>query len=1056
MSSGRSSGRKTLKHCRRAGIFRTAMVLLLTTTPSRVVQANSKTTLSEVFVSVDGDFDRQEDASKTVVNQHAVLQVHVAINCTEPDWNVKKWSVILDELLASDENSTMAVHLVQSIALDWSSGLQGVADLSFVVPASVSRTFILSLMEHESLVTRRLANVHAVKTLDSRGSPVVSVVLQGTTVSSGTRRASCRFSSPWKMLALLVFSVLVCRFLLVSGIMSSCQYHPRNDDEDEFDGGSAGSSEYVEQSSEDDDEMTFDTGYDASVSSEGGLSQRGPPPVVDTIIDDDDSISMMPPTVFRYRVDPSMFDQLQHHHLRQVSSRRDFSQSQDEQRLFYADHHVVSTPPREDPLDHQVDNGESRNVSTPTHQDPTPERTATSDERRNHATADSFIVSEHGPLESLPTSTPIEPVSEANVRATCEAGTNFQETSSVHRGQTSQDTNVRPPPVATTDIARSHESVSQSALTAANHNTLMPTPSVIGIPETVTTKQGGSEASRATDPVDDSSLTVKPLVNAAVVASANEVTAETTVCVDEGALGTGPAIAATTKDGAATEALFATEDVPVTAPENELPEATMEGGSGPEAMTVTGTTSTHAPVPDAPVPEERTTKDASPEAAPAVLSTMGVERNEEAKQLESRNELFENATAPSDVGIETEKTLPRSDENPCPVDLKPFYSDVHNTKQPESAWINHPSRLSPVPPVRYAERKTGGETTAKSIINQPALLSPVPSARAVDKKENWLQRLARPKEQAKGMPRRSGQTFDLQDNRDELPSSDNFKTFRARSAVLAAAPSSQASVFQLPTHVPPTRDNDGKEDITNDENWLQRLRSRSSSLQSGQPSLAAGGPNTDTEEDEFSYVSTLPPDSDTVSIPETLDFAIDEKSPEKVLAPLRPAFKPRSVKRKRGYGGVAARTKSQAEKAPAEVSPGSTTSMGPGDYDDNEVIMWEPTAAERSSRPPKRKKRRVLGSISNAVPDAIPSLMVVAKQVNAPVWQFNEATWSSKKKTTRGKRTRASVDRSASKARERGVPGSIKVIHPRTKRGRKKAAPSTNDLDDGGVFVHNI
>ena len=158
MSQGRRLACRGRRYSR-AGIRRFA-VLLLAALPLVSVQSQSTRTgpaISETIVSIDGNL--QDDVVRTVVNKHAVLQVHVTINGTSmgemgPIESEAKWSVVLDELVASD--STSVVHVVQSIHLDWSSSPhQGVAQLSFVVPASASRSFLLSLLQDQRLVTRR-------------------------------------------------------------------------------------------------------------------------------------------------------------------------------------------------------------------------------------------------------------------------------------------------------------------------------------------------------------------------------------------------------------------------------------------------------------------------------------------------------------------------------------------------------------------------------------------------------------------------------------------------------------------------------------------------------------------------------------------------------------------------------------------------------------------------------------------------------------------------------------------------------------------------------------
>ena len=159
--------------------------------------------------------------SATLVNQHALLQVHMSVVCelhsstagsvpphesrdVEAELNMDtRWFLLIDELLPSEVPIGSSVHLDQTFVFSWSwfddSNYRGNATLSFLIPLSVvdaavdsERTMVVSLMEHSDdrrqsrIVTRRLANLPMSPTSRSnrrraRTNSVVTVELSGYT-----------------------------------------------------------------------------------------------------------------------------------------------------------------------------------------------------------------------------------------------------------------------------------------------------------------------------------------------------------------------------------------------------------------------------------------------------------------------------------------------------------------------------------------------------------------------------------------------------------------------------------------------------------------------------------------------------------------------------------------------------------------------------------------------------------------------------------------------------------------------------------------------------------
>jgi hypothetical protein len=323
--------------------------------------------------------------SKTFVNQHAILQVHLNINASEPSvrdaiyYHNKNWTVVLDEVVpvptpresADGESVTTTpssdIHARQFVDPEWtvspvssSSPLagrralyfhQGVADLSFVVPALVSRTLVVSLWEHHAeasssrLVTRRLANIHAMGDHTSRrGNPVVRVELQGTTTISPDAIQSrvgdvdhhswlsSRFfqdllpSSPpsWQMVASVVILFLLSRTLVLSSKAYSKRRRLRgvgsinNNEESTQDSNHVEGESSSETFEAGDANSDGESGYDASMSAEGGrpVSRRF------LLINEDDSLDedLLPPSVLRLHMGIGDFHDMSPQRLQELAS----------------------------------------------------------------------------------------------------------------------------------------------------------------------------------------------------------------------------------------------------------------------------------------------------------------------------------------------------------------------------------------------------------------------------------------------------------------------------------------------------------------------------------------------------------------------------------------------------------------------------------------------------------------------------------------------------------------------------------------------------------------
>jgi len=194
-----------MSNCSRARILSVLLFLLLKTTSSHsslqrgdsIVHGQNDLTHSEINAIPKTD-TKSSVAPKMMVNKHAILQARVNIATSSPvaydDYSKlklslfgRRWTVILDELPGDNQEGQEFIHLEQDVDLTWENRTLFKSELSFLVPlrAASARTFIVSLLEMidlemPRLVTRRLANFHAINAMVSEGgSYVVSVELNG-------------------------------------------------------------------------------------------------------------------------------------------------------------------------------------------------------------------------------------------------------------------------------------------------------------------------------------------------------------------------------------------------------------------------------------------------------------------------------------------------------------------------------------------------------------------------------------------------------------------------------------------------------------------------------------------------------------------------------------------------------------------------------------------------------------------------------------------------------------------------------------------------------------
>ena len=190
------------------------------------------------------------DASYPLVNQHALLQVHVSVDCTLGDSDKLRrlfpdressmldmdtsWFVMITELPHTNIPTDSTIHLDQAVDLTWALLESGVfaanASLSFLIPLSVNvateRTLIVTLMEHSRhghsrIATRRLANLPknggSWTMKQARTNPLVSVDLStsATTCATKSRRdddtpdKSTRYGKTYGVVSVLLFGILV-------------------------------------------------------------------------------------------------------------------------------------------------------------------------------------------------------------------------------------------------------------------------------------------------------------------------------------------------------------------------------------------------------------------------------------------------------------------------------------------------------------------------------------------------------------------------------------------------------------------------------------------------------------------------------------------------------------------------------------------------------------------------------------------------------------------------------------------------------------------------------
>lgn len=993
MSDGRRKFSQTL-FCRRGARQHCVAILLLTIS---CIVPQSQSAPNSHGLPEGGLFSygklQEGPTTKTVVNKHAIVQVEVEVKgstttsttAVGPNVYDSKWSVILDEIGVSESDTTEGVRVVQRVDLIWSSGTtkRGMATLSFLVPASVSRTFILSLLEDQRLVTRRLANVYATTgtTWDgSRGSsPVVNVQLHGTTLPTLASHlaGSVTIVSRWVVILLLLFSVWICYALAVPSIMRSHKDHSQDveDDEDDEDD----TSDYLEQCFEcDNDEITNDTGNDVSVSVTHSRQHKLPQPSVDS----NDDESMLPPAVVRFKFDPSKFDQLDLHLLPGLAR----NEHEERTGCILATHSLISTPAREDQRNHrQLDPAETRLVPTPAHANRSPHLCATFQGMRKNDSAVCLPFAEP-PLKSL---------------TTC-----------VDSGQ--KAIQVQPHSAETFQGERSSQPSEQCLLQIALEAVQAPLQNsstqthCLSFNEKIplsANERASIEKESEIRPIlglrGDAPVVHDQSSNASVASSNKTLRAalvdQTTRTVD------------TIPYGQLGEMSF---KVPETArPSHDQCKAVLNHSSCDSLIF-------------APFSRAQTLKNKSLSGVHQNFSLIDDAERCDVPDRYDPNLKNEKATISQSVMMHLEKTVSTSDGNPSEVDSSSLTWPSDHVGRAEESSHNSLPLISPVSVV-----------TSRNRCEKSTMFLAVQSNDAPGDNEesdfNSSQRLSRSNAPVK---RKAG----LQAQQIDSPPNKLRVTVRPTLPAQTSAPSSQVGIVQLATLGSLERPSVVNERTAMKENWLLRLRSRSSKLQCKQHPFAATAPTSETKADDFSYVSTLPPDSETGSTSDMFNFPGNHKTPKTILDMVSPPFRVQSGKRKREYRGIGGRTRPLAGKVPVEVSTGSTTSLGPGDDDNNDVILWEPTAAERSCLPSRRNARRKVPGVSSAVPDTMPSVMLVATEVNAPVWEFSDTVSRSNRIKEAHKRTIPfPVDRLAREAREHGVPNSIKVLRSQ-RMGKRK------------------
>jgi len=198
---------------------------------------------------------KTSQASSSLVNHHALLQVHVSVGCTlDSETSMRlfqkdgkesvldmegSWFIMITELHHSNLPMDSIIHLDQAVDLTWlpldnNASYKANASLSFLIPlitASGERTLIITLMEHfnhgeshSRIATRRLANLPMAPsstaalttTKNSRKNPVVTVHLSTSmtcvpkTSRDGTRNSTNSGKSLW------IIAVLIPCFVVYS------------------------------------------------------------------------------------------------------------------------------------------------------------------------------------------------------------------------------------------------------------------------------------------------------------------------------------------------------------------------------------------------------------------------------------------------------------------------------------------------------------------------------------------------------------------------------------------------------------------------------------------------------------------------------------------------------------------------------------------------------------------------------------------------------------------------------------------------------------------------
>jgi hypothetical protein len=202
----------------------------------------------------------------TTLNEHVILHLLVTVNCKHRHIlpiaaHKTNWSISLDEIEGFDYNPSKKLSIFQSFDLEWTLA-NGLANISVILPSIPFRPILISLFQNGNLVTRRLANIQP------GGSDKVTrldvVYLYGVIDDCLVQSSIMMLFS---MLNLLVLGILAC---ISIGLLFCTVFRKRS------------SIEEVEK--------LFNPNH--SIENESNESE--------------DEISLNPPIIYRYKVDPEM------------------------------------------------------------------------------------------------------------------------------------------------------------------------------------------------------------------------------------------------------------------------------------------------------------------------------------------------------------------------------------------------------------------------------------------------------------------------------------------------------------------------------------------------------------------------------------------------------------------------------------------------------------------------------------------------------------------------------------------------------------------------------